>query len=603
VGEPINVTSPSEPFFTLKAITSGDPIRFDMLKMIAQHLERIGIEVNVHFLEWPMFLAEVVNYHNYDLNFGVIGGGSKDPDYSLIYSENSILNFFGYNSSMDWDEELGMGKHEWYLQHGKTIMPPHSAERVQHYWDWQHYFMDEILPLKPTLLHKSYTATWSNLEGYEDIRELKENWGKLSWDGMHLGQKSTSEFVVAVDEWIQLNPIYEISKSTGGIPEYILDGLITYDYEDQTYYPHLAYDWTMENYTHFRVNLRQGIRWHDDPDGLFSNEYFDADDVIFSYYVWKNLSDFKSTLYFIEDVKKVDQYTVDFFIDTDPFTPENEPFAPFLYVLAANILPEHYLNQTQLADGKTPDVTHQSWITYSTSCFGTSLFEIDDFLEIETTLQLYADSWWLDPAVDKTNMNFENRFGDFTGELTSLRIRRIPDPEMRIAEFQLGRLDKVPLPYLDIRNSFEENPDIDVYGRVLNSIEHMGYNMREDRPVIGSREPAPGNSSITKGLAVRKAIAYAVNRDEINQILCAGESLMQDHPICNVLGKWCNPNIIRYNFNLDKAKEYMRIAGYGEEQITPSGWSNWEIAGIVISSVVVAGAVSFVIFWLYRRSK
>jgi peptide/nickel transport system substrate-binding protein len=201
-------------------------------------------------------------------------------------------------------------------------------------------------------------------------------------------------------------------------------------------------------------------------------------------------------------------------------------------------------------------------------------------------------------------MDFENRFGNFSGGLDRLKIRKISDPELKLVEFQRGKLDYTPIVAgLDKRDEYRENPDYNVQSIYTNYIEGLFYNLREDRPIISSQEPAPGDPSITKGLAIRKAISYAINRDEINQVLFGGEFILQDHPISSILGKWCNPDIIRYNHNLDKAREYMQIAGYGEEELIPSGLNGWEIAGIVVSSVIFTGAVSFVIYWLYWKGK
>jgi hypothetical protein len=81
-----------------------------------------------------------------------------------------------------------------------------------------------------------------------------------------------------------------------------------------------------------------------------------------------------------------------------------------------------------------------------------------------------------------------------------------------------------------------------------------------------------------------------------------GEFLLQDYPIYQRLSKWCNPNIIRYNHNLDKAREYMRIAGYGEEFI-PEGLSPLQITGIVFSFIIVVGAFPTASYWLYKKNK
>jgi ABC-type transport system substrate-binding protein len=602
VAEPKIKESTAEPLLTLFGITGGSTRYYDVLIMISQHLARIGIQLNTQFLDWGIFLQELFVYGNFDVFYIGLTRGEVDPDVSDIYCENGSLNIFGYDITYDWDDELGTGKNEWYLQYGKTIMPPHSEERIQHYWEWQQYFMDKVLLLKPTFLPTRYFASWSNLHGYDANEGLKNSWGKLSWDGFHEGQDSTSEIVFPQAERPELNPFYISLIDRDTIPTFIFDSLLTYDHNID-YYPHLAQDWSFINNTHCRVHLRQGIKWQDDPKGLFTDEYFDADDVIFSYFVWKNISVIGHLFNWLKDIKKVDQYTVDFFIDGDISTPENDNFAPIYGSLAHEILPEHFLNQSQEADGITPDVTHESWITFSQQPFGTSLFELDYFNEIEIVLKLYEDSWWLDPSVDKADMNFEERFGNFSSGINKLTLWKIENRDQAIALFLLGKADFVDIgAQYTFVDECQLNPNFEVYDYLPFSFRFMGYNIRESRQPIGSQEPAPGNPSITKGLALRKAIAYAINRDEITQILYGGERIIQDHPLYQHLGKWLNPNIIRYNFNLDKAREYMAIAGYGELPIH-NGLKPREIAGIVISSVIAAGSLSLVIYWLYRKGK
>ena len=86
--------------------------------------------------------------------------------------------------------------------------------------------------------------------------------------------------------------------------------------------------------------------------------------------------------------------------------------------------------------------------------------------------------------------------------------------------------------------------------------------MRPVRPFIGDRTPTTGDPSISIGLAVRKAISYAIDREEINNIIHGGEYTITDYPIYQKMGIWCNPNIIRYNYNLDKAREYLSLIGF-----------------------------------------
>ncbi|NHJ39383.1 MAG: hypothetical protein FK731_05065 [Asgard group archaeon] len=604
VGKPIEAKSTYEPFFTLVAKTGIQVARYDILNLIWQQLRRIGIEVvPILYTNWGELLDELILYNDFDLCYVDFTEGEGDPDWSPVYCENGSLNFLGYDTSLDWDEELGTGKNEWYLQEGKLIMPPDSEERIQHYWEWEYYSMDKILPLLPTFLPKTFYVSWPNLQGFDVNEGLKTSWGKISWNGLHYGQESTSEIIINSRYLDSLNPLTIQYMAKNDAPSFIFDSLITYDY-DSNFYPHLAYDWTFLNDTHLRMNLRQGIKWQIDPDGLFPDEYFDANDVVFSFFAWKHFPFFSYKFSWIKDVQKVDQYTVDFVIDQDPSTTENEPYAPLFKYIVREILPEHYLNQTQLEDGKTPDISHSSWTTFSTNCFGTSLFKLDTYNEIETNLLFFEDSWWLDPSVDKTNMNFESRFGDFSSNITKLKIKtNIDDITTIFTQFELGQFDLINIgSNFILKNKFQENPDFVIDYTLPFTFAFLGFNIRENRDPIGSRDPAPGDPSITKGLAIRKAISYSIDRDEINQVMFGGEFLIQDYPIYQRLGKWCNPNIIRYNHNLDKAREYMRKAGYGEE--FPQGRLDpIEITGIVFSTIIVVGTISFISYRLYKKTK
>ena len=182
--------------------------------------------------------------------------------------------------------------------------------------------------------------------------------------------------------------------------------------------------------------------------------------------------------------------------------------------------------------------------------------------------------------------------------------RSTPPKQLQMyAQFELGQLDILNLQTnLYMKEKFQENPSYMIY--VINPFcySFLGYNLREDRPIIGNCTLAPGDSSITVGLAVRKAISYAIDRDEINQVLFGGNFILQDYPIYQKTAKWCNPNIIRYNHNLDKAREYMRIAGFGEDFV-PEKLSKWEITGIVFSAVIVVGIFPIVSYRMYKKSK
>ncbi|NPE07813.1 MAG: hypothetical protein GNW80_06000 [Asgard group archaeon] len=597
--KPVKIEATTEPFFILKAITNGGGTRPDLLFFLKQHCARIGIDIQIYTFEWPTFLGMIrgdIDNYNFDIFCVNMVGFAGDPDWSKVYGENGTLNLGGYDTSMDWEEELGTGRNEWYLQTGIELMPPESEERVQHYWAWQQYMMDKILPIQTLFNPNSLMATWSNLQGFDYAEGLLPSWGKMSFTGLHTGQHSQDELIINGKDYDSINPLISW-KCNYDISNLILDRAIWYD-SQLNVYPHLATDVLLINDTYIRINIREGVKWHSDPDGFFTNEYLDVDDFYFTYYAFKHLSDSSQLFKWIKDVVKVDQYTLDIFIDEDPDTIENDNFAPFQKYLEVAILPEHYLNQTQLPDGQTPDTADASWGKFDSDGFGTGLFEFDSHEEgVQTTLSVVSDCWYLDPLVDKSDMDFINRFGDFTGGLNKLRIRNLPFRVAQLAEFEIGKIDMVPVSrLLDKRDEYLQDPNFEIHSRFSNILEYFGYNMRENRDHIGSRDPCPNDPTITIGLAVRKAISYALDVDEINEVLFRGEYLQTNLPFYETLAKWKNPNIIRYDHDLDEARRYMVLANYTSGVQEPDTLEWWEITGIVLTSVFIAGVIVFTFF-------
>ncbi|MBK5115147.1 MAG: hypothetical protein JJE41_16085 [Candidatus Heimdallarchaeota archaeon] len=594
-------TNAAEPVFTLVAKTNGGGVRPDYLNFLKQHLARIRINVDVIVQDWPTFVGELIAFRDFDICYVSLTGGGADPDFTGVYDENGSLNLFGYHTSMDWDEDKGTGLNEWYMKEGTLIMPPDSEERVQHYWAWQQYFMDKICPMAPTFSPRGYGAQWATLVGYNYTDGIMQSWGKMDFVGTHAGQISDDELVRVDAAWSDFNPLFQDDTSSSFISNAVLDTLIAYD-ADLSVWPHLAQSYTMINDTWLRIVARQGIPWGADPDASFLAEEFDIYDVYFTFYAWKHVSNDQHLWNWIEDMEIIDQWTMDLFIDGDPDTPENDPYAPFLPNLNLNILPEHYLNQTQLADGVTPDITHPSWNTFATNVFGTDLFEIDSFTEgVETVLSLKTDCWKLDPLVTADPaLNWEERFGFGTGwdGMHKIRIRIIPDVQTQLLEFEAGKVDLIGITWNpDKRDEYVADSDFTVQSDTLYAFGFFGFNMREVRPVIGNRAPAPLDSQLSVGLCVRKAIAFAIDRFEINDVIHRGEYQISDTPLYPKMGVWNNPNIIRYNHDIDKARYYMTVAGYDVDYTIESPGFGLLIT---LSSLVAVATISIV---FYRKKK
>jgi ABC-type transport system substrate-binding protein len=552
------------PFFSILLKTFEDQVYPGYADLLKQYLAEIGINLNIILEDWPTFIETLVLYRDFDLTSISYTGRETDID-DLIhatYKNQSSLNIWGYEESMDWNATLGAGLNEWYIDNGTTIMPPDSQERIDHYKEWQQYLMDELLLVLPLFYPNYFSVSWDNLNGYNYSNgNIIRNWGKLSWDGYHIGQMHLDEIIMHGDNWSDLNPCFTEGIWSALIIDACMDKLIERD-SDSSFWPHLAESWSFVNDTTIDITLRDDITWMD--YGGFTNEYLDVKDLYFSLYCYKNVAHDYDEYIWIEDMEILDDMTLRVYIDDDPVTPENEPTAYCLSALNNYILPEHYLNQTQESDGITPDITHASWLDFEINCWGTGLFEIDTFTEaVETNLTVRSDCWLLDPMVDKSNMDFVNRFGDFTGGLTQLRVRIFDDPVLIKSEFEDGKIDlmeSIDVEYLDEYNA---KSSFEIQSKPQHNFNFMGYNVRESRGTpMQSRDPCPLLPSMTKGLAIRKAIAYAINQTEMDIEVNDGIFSLHDYPFHRYYEIWFDDDIIKYSRNLTKAKEYMMYAGY-----------------------------------------
>ncbi len=575
-----------EPYFTLVFKTNGGGVRPDYGNLLKQQLARIGINVDVIIQDWPTFVGELIAYRDFDICYvGLTGDGSANPDFTGVYNVNGSLNLFGYDTSMDYNETLGTGLNEWYMKEGRQILPAYSQERLEHYWAWQQHLMDNLLPCLPTFVPKIYTAYWSNLEGYNMSDGLLQSWGKMSWDGNHLGQTNTNEVVISDAAWSDLTPFYQDDTSSSFISDALMDTMIYYD-TDMTPWPHLATNWTHITDTQVRVKLREGIKWQPDYEGNFTNEYFDAEDVYFSYTLCDRIVGSPCAPW-LDHMEIVDDHTIDFFIDGNDYEPGAQPSTLYLESFERKILPEHYLNQTQFPDG-SPDITHESWRLFATKAFGTGLFSLTHFEQgEETILTVNPECWRLNTSITSDPaLEWERRFGDFAGGLNQLRIRIIPNQQTALLEFEAGKTDIQEITqFSETRKEMIASPDFAVQNDITFYFGFFGYNMCPVRPVIGNPDDAPGDASMTVGLAVRKAISYAIDLEEMNNIIHGGEYAITYHPIYMKLGIWCNPNIIKYEHNLSQAIEYMTLAGgYTPTNYTSKTGINWiySLSGIFI---------------------
>jgi len=145
---------------------------------------------------------------------------------------------------------------------------------------------------------------------------------------------------------------------------------------------------------------------------------------------------------------------------------------------------------------------------------------LDYYVENLITVLQASPFWFGVGAIDGTAQDLD---------IKTINVRVILDVDAALAEFKAGKLDIMDMKsFPEERKEMETDPRFEVQSALRSYITFMGFNLR--RPFIGGDDnyiflTEPGYEEYTKALAVRKAIAYAIDREEINNVLHDGESI------------------------------------------------------------------------------
>ncbi len=571
--------------------TSGGGVRPDYGLYIASYLNDIGIDVQVKVEEWPVFINTILVTHDFDLGFIGLSGGGASPDMRDIYTEDGSLNIFQLGPEIPYNDQS-----EQMQEVGVTITD--LEERQQLYYDWQQLMMDKIVPILPFFSPRSYVATWANTEGYDSRWGITDSLPYMEYDGYHEGQESLIEFNLADANWRELNPLFTDDTSSSFIWGLMAEPIVQYSPDLAPLKTGLVEDWKQIDEFHYKFTMRDDVYWNpsynvtgraasSDPLssiptgelmlGLKYGEYSDgtnqqvtAKDAVFTYLLWSNPTISESTTfhYWISEcyVDPVNPLQFHVLIDGNPDTPEVEQYADFWARLPWDILPEFFLNSTDptvtYTDGGIECVglyplmlNTPEWATFSTSAFGCGKYMLDYYIKNSVTVLQKSPHWFGVGAIDGAVQDLN---------IQSINVRIIPDSSAELAEFKAGKLDWTGLTAFPAeRKIMQADPRFNVQTFITASLSFMFFNLR--RPFIGGGYnaeyiPEPGKTQYTRAVGIRKAICYAIDRDEINQQLHDGEYFLAHSVLYPFTAYYYYNDIIKYNYNPVLAEEWLRAA-------------------------------------------
>jgi len=376
---------------------------------------------------------------------------------------------------------------------------------------------------------------------------------KVVDDRLNFGQNPQfgGTFVVSTTTGPEgFNPVIATSTSTIAITDLIFGRLfevhpITLEQE-----PELAKSWkASEGGKVYTFYLREGLKWSD-------GQPLTAEDVVFTF---KDLhfnpdveSDTRSQLQLKVDgekklpqVKKVDKYTVQF---TFP-----KVFAPALEGLTTPILPKHVLKDQ--VHKLNPEVSQGNF--NETWSLDTNVDEIVGCGPF--TIKEFASGRYI--ILEKNPYSFfANEQGEQLPYLDKIKVLFVENEQASVTKFLNGGIDALSIsaknyPTLKKREP-KENFRVYRAGPGFGTSHNFGFNQDVKDEDL---------KKLFRNVKFRRAVAYAFDEGTVVENVFNDLAQPQWGPISAANTLYHNPNLKKYSFDLDRARELLDEIGLTDE--------------------------------------
>lgn len=308
-----------------------------------------------------------------------------------------------------------------------------------------------------------------------------------------------------------LLPVLASDSASGDINGLIYNGLVKYD-KDINLVGELAEKWDIsEDKLKIRFFLKKGVKWHD-------GEPFTAKDVEYTYKVYvdpKTPTAYSTDFLKVKELRALDDYTVE--VDY------NKPYAPALGSWGQGMLPSHLL------EGQ--DITQSP---LKRRPVGTGPYVFKDWVTGEKII------------LDSFHDYFEGR-----PYIERVMTRIIPDLATMFLELKALSIDQMgltPLQYVRQTQSEWFRDNFNKYKYLGFGYSYLGYNLQDWK---------------FKDKRVRQALTMAIDRESIVQGVLLGLGAVTDSPY-KPDTYWYNPNVKKFPYNPDKAKQMLAEAGWND---------------------------------------
>jgi len=359
------------------------------------------------------------------------------------------------------------------------------------------------------------------------------------------GKHGGRVLIGAIGDPKTFNPIVASETSSNDIISRTFSSLVGMNNVTQQLIPGLAHSWEFsDDNLELTFHMRRGVLWSDGvPVTAYDAEF--TYEALYDPRVENSLSDILRVDGEPFRGAAVDSFT---FRVTIPST-----FAPFLMWAggAVPILPKHIL-EPELEKGAFDSAYNISWpLDRLVSC-GPYLIEKYES-GVKTVLRRNPGYWRVDGLGQRL---------PYLERIVHVTVR---STETEMLMFQTGELDMMTVNKLADVPILER--DAEKGGYVVENLgSAMGQNMFWFNMNPGTKEDgtpyvAPHKLKWFNDVRFRKAMAHAVDREGIAQTVYNGLAEPQYGPETPANKFWYNPNLVRYDYNLDASRGYLDDMG------------------------------------------
>lgn len=329
-------------------------------------------------------------------------------------------------------------------------------------------------------------------------------------------------FAYPGEDWGYPSPFARYSRGPGYVRMSFLFDTLTWK-DEQGVIPWLAESWEMsEDGKTWTFKLRSDVRWHD-------GQLFTAGDVAFTFaYIRENEAEivWSGEIAKVQDVQALDEHTVCLSLSDPVAGPHFNLFG------SVPIIPKH------VWEGIEDPVKYLA----PEAVIGTGPFTLDTYSK-EEGLYIYKKN------------------PDFWGGRAKVDTLVFPKVQDTAVALQADEIDMASFwgNEIAVVEQFDSDPNYATLPGPSFWVLQIIFNL--DRPPFDQ-------------VAVRQAVAYAVDRQRIADQVTHGGAVVANLGIISPSTGWVNPNLPEYAHDPDKARQMLQQAGLENQAVTiiQSGW-------------------------------